>query len=92
MIENDILRDILKDLHYICQLHEQAIYNHDKCREFSEILSELLIRLEDMKFYQPTYILTNIPINCKPTEALHCEKATVIESMIRVVAKDVQKK
>jgi len=82
----------LKNLQCICQLHEQAICNHDKCREFSEILSEPLVKLEDMKFYQTFDLLMSILINCKPKEASHCEKANIVESMIKGVEKDVEKK
>jgi uncharacterized protein YehS (DUF1456 family) len=72
MIENNSQNDILKDLQYIYQLHEQAVFNHDNCREFSEILSELLVKLEDTKFYQTADILMSILMNCKSTEAPHC--------------------
>jgi hypothetical protein len=92
MIENNIPNDILKDLQSVCQLHEQAVCNHDKCREFSESLSELLVRLEDMKFYRTADRLMSVLLNCKPKEASHCEKATIVESMIKEVAKDVKKK
>jgi len=92
MIENNVPKEILKDLQHVCQLHEQAVCNHDKCREFSEILSELLVRLEDMKFYQTADRLMSILINCKPKEASHCEKANIVESMMKEVKKDVQKK
>ena len=51
MVEN-IPEEIVKDLQSVCQLHQQAVCNHDKCREFSESLSGLLVRLEDMKFYR----------------------------------------
>ncbi len=92
MIENNIPNEILKDLQHLCQLHQQAVCNHDKCRGFSEILSELLVRLEDMKFYQTADRLMSILINCKPKEASHCEKANIVESMIKEVEKDIQNK
>ena len=79
MIDNNIPNDILKDLKYVCQLHEQAVCSRDKCREFSEMLSELLVRLEDMKFYRTADRLMSILLNCKPKEASHCEKATLVE-------------
>jgi hypothetical protein len=92
MIENNIPNDILKDLQSVCQLHEQAVCNHDKCREFSESLSELLVRVEDMKFYRIADRLMSVLLNCKPKEASHCEKATLVETMIKEITKDVQKK
>lgn len=68
MVEN-IPTEIVKDLRSVCQLHEQAICNHDKCREFSASLSEFLVRLEDMKFYRTADRLMSILLNCKPKEA-----------------------
>jgi len=66
MIDYNIPKEILIDLQHACQLHEQAVCNHDKCREFSEIFSELLVRLEDMEFYKMDDRLMCILINCKP--------------------------
>ena len=71
MNENNIPKDILKDLQYICELHEHAVCNHNKCREFSEIFSELLVKLEGMKFYQIADIFMSILMNCKPKAAFH---------------------
>jgi len=91
MIEKNIPSEIIKDLQSVCQLHEQAVCNHEKCREFSESLSELLVRLEDMKFYRTADRLMSILINCKPKEASHCEKANLVGEMMKEVAKEVQK-
>lgn len=91
MIEKNVPSEIIKDLQFVCQLHEQAVCNHEKCREFSESLSDLLVRLEDMKFYRMADRLMSILINCKPKEASHCEKANLVGEMMKEVAKEVQK-
>ena len=83
--------EIVKDLQSVCQLHEQAICNHDKCREFSESLSGLLVRLEDMKFYRMADRLMSILLNCKPKEASHCEKANLVGEMMKEITKEAQK-
>lgn len=90
MVEN-IPTEVVKDLQSVCQLHEQAICNHDKCREFSESLSELLVRLEDMKFYRTADRLMSILLNCKPKEASHCEKANLVGEMMKEITKEIQK-
>ena len=90
MIEN-IPSEIVKDLQSVCQLHEQAVCNHDKCREFSESLSGLLVRLEDMRFYRIADRLMSILLNCKPKEASHCEKANLVGEMMKEIVKEVQK-
>jgi hypothetical protein len=92
MIEKNIPGKIVKDLRSVCELHEQAVCNHEKCREFSENLSELLVRLEDMKFYGTADRLMSILIYCKPKEASHCEKANLVGQMMKEVTKEVQKK
>lgn len=90
MVE-DIPSEIIKDLQSVCQLHEQAVCNHDKCREFSESLSGLLVRLEDMRFYRIADRLMSILLNCKPKEASHCEKANLVGEMMKEIVKEVQK-
>jgi hypothetical protein len=83
--------EIIKELQFMCQLHEQAVCNHEKCREFSESLSNLLVRLEDLKYYRTADRLMSILINCKPKEASHCEKANLVGEMMKEVAKEAQK-
>ncbi len=89
MVEN-IPSEIVKDLQSVCQLHEQAICNHDKCREFSESLSDLLVRFEDMTFYRIADRLMNILLNCKPKEASHCEKANLVGEMMKEIVKEAK--
>ena len=89
MVES-IPSEIIKELQSIYQLHEQAICNHDKCREFSESLSGLLVRFEDMKFYRIADRLMSILLNCKPKEASHCEKANLVGEMMKEIVKEVQ--
>ena len=90
MVES-IPREIVKDLQSVCQLHEQAVCNHEKCREFSESLSGLLVKLEDMKFYRIADRLMSILLNCKPKEASHCEKANLVGEMMKEITKETQK-
>lgn len=89
MVEN-IPSEIIKDLQSVCQLHEEAVCNHDKCREFSENLSALLIRLEDLKFYRMADRLMSILLNCKPKEASHCEKANLVGEMMKEITKEAK--
>lgn len=91
MIEANIPEEIIKDLQLVCQLHEQAVCNHDKCREFSESLSALLIRLEDLKLYRMADRLMSILLNCKPKEASHCEKSNLVGESMKEVMKEAQK-
>ena len=90
VVETNIPKEIIKDLQSVCQLHEHAVCNHDKCREFSESLSELLVRLEDIKFYQIADRLMSVLLNCKPKEASHCEKANLVGEMMKEITKEAR--
>lgn len=83
--------EFIKELEYVSRLHEQAVCDHEKCREFSESLSNLLVRIEDMKFYRTADRLMSILINCSPKEASHCEKANLVGEMMKEVTKEVRK-
>ncbi|HOW15479.1 hypothetical protein [Methanosarcina sp.] len=83
--------EIIEGLECVSRLHEQAVCDHEKCREFSEKLSALLVRVEDMKFYRMADRLMSILINCSPKEASHCEKATLVGEMMKEVTKETQK-
>lgn len=82
--------EVIKELEFVSRLHEQAVCDHEKCREFSESLSDLLVRLEDMKFYKTADRLMSVLINCSPKEASHCEKATLVGEMMKDVVKEAQ--
>lgn len=83
--------EIINELHSACQLHEQAVCNHEKCREFSDRLSELLITLEDMGFYQLADRLMSVLLNCKPKEASHCDKANLVGEMMKGLTNELHK-
>jgi hypothetical protein len=91
MVDKNLPNDIVKNLQSVSQLHEQAVCNYDKCKEFSGRLSELLIRLEDMKYYRTADRLMSILLNCKPKEASHCEKATLVNTMMKEIVKEAKK-
>lgn len=91
MVDKNLPSGIINNLQSMSQLHEQAVCNHDKCREFSENLSEFLVRLEDMKFYRTADKLMSVLINCKPKEASHCEKANLVGEMMKEIVKEAKK-
>jgi hypothetical protein len=90
LMADSIPEEIIKDLQAVCQLHEQAVCNYEKCKEFSESLSGLLIRLEDMRYYRMADRAMSILLNCKPKEASHCEKANLVGEMMKEIVKDAQ--
>lgn len=90
MTEN-LPNEIIKALECVCTLHEQAVCNHEKCREFSEQLSDLLVRLEDLGYFRTADRVMSVLMNCSPKEASHCEKATFVGEMMKELAKEAQK-
>jgi hypothetical protein len=82
--------EFIKELERVSWLHEQAVCDHEKCREFSEKLSDILVRLEDLKYYRTADRLMSILINCSPKEASHCEKATLVGEMMKEITKEVR--
>jgi hypothetical protein len=90
MTEN-LPNEEIKALEYVCTLHEQAVCNHEKCREFSEQLSDLLVRLEDSGNFRTADRVMSVLMNCSPKEASHCEKATLVGEMMKEIKKEAQK-
>lgn len=82
--------EFIKELERVSWLHEQAVCDHEKCREFSETFSNLLVRLEDLKYYRTADRLMSILINCSPKEASNCEKATLVGEMMKEITKEVR--
>jgi hypothetical protein len=56
----------------------------------SESLSDLLVRVEDMKFYRIADRMMSILINCSPKEASHYEKASLVGEMMKEITKEVR--
>ena len=83
--------EFIKELERVSWLHEQAVCDHEKCREFSQTLSNLLVRLEDLKYYRTADRLMSILINCSPKEASHCEKSTLVGEMMKDITKEIRK-
>jgi len=85
--DKSIREEILKELEAILELHDQAMCNYEKCREFSERLSDLLVRLEDMGYYREADRLMDALGNCSPKVASHCEKAQFVHEKMKEITK-----
>jgi len=102
MMAEKLPPEFIKELKSVCKLHEQAVCNKEKYREFSETLSNflvrleefsetlsnLLIRLEDMKYYRTADRIMSILINCSSKEASHCEKVTLVGERMKESVKE----
>lgn len=67
--------DILKEVETLTQIHQDALCNIDKCREFGARLSSLLSKLEDMGYSSLADRVMDILAGCSPKTASHCENS-----------------
>jgi hypothetical protein len=69
---------IQQDLEKACALHERAVSDYEKCREYSELMSSILARLEDGGYYDMADKVMGILLDCSPKTGAHCDKSTVV--------------
>ncbi len=82
MMTERIPEDIEVDLKKACKLHQQAVSDYDKCMEFSQLMSNLPARLEDVKCFNAADRVMSILLDCNPKTGAHCEKATIVSQNI----------
>ncbi|AKB73871.1 hypothetical protein MSLAZ_0610 [Methanosarcina lacustris Z-7289] len=78
---------ILKDLDELCELHDRATSDYEKCRKFNGNLAKLLEKLEDTENYKMADRVMDVLINCSPKEASHCEKSSFVGEKIKGITK-----
>lgn len=66
---------ILSEVEALSVIHQDALCNIDKCREFGARLSSLLSKLEDMGKSSLADRVMDILAGCSPKTASHCENA-----------------
>lgn len=76
--DQQIPDDIKTDLEHACALHQSAVSDYAKCVEFSKIMSDVLVRLEDVECDHVAGKVMSILIECNPKEGAHCDKATLV--------------
>jgi hypothetical protein len=69
--------EISQEIESICKLHNEAIANYEKCREFANRMSLFLSELEDLGCQSIANMAMNILLFCSPKVASHCEKASM---------------
>ncbi|AKB24105.1 hypothetical protein MSMTP_0636 [Methanosarcina sp. MTP4] len=82
--------EILKELEEICEIHEQAQGNYEKCREFNQRLAGLLDRLEDLEYYSEADRVMGLLISCSPKVGSHCEKGQYVSEKLKEMRKAFQ--
>jgi len=66
---------ILSYMEKLCSLHEDAICNYEKCREFASRMADFITGLEDIRCYQISDMAMDALGYCNPKVASHCETA-----------------
>lgn len=70
--------DIKQDLDKAILLHDRAVSDYSKCIVFSELMTDILARLEDNRCYQMADKVMSILLNCNPKIGAHCDKSTIV--------------
>ena len=75
-MNEEIPKDIRKDLDKAIALHQRATSDFEKCLQFNKLMSDLLARLEDAGCYKTADKVMGILLVCNPREGAHCDNAT----------------
>ena len=87
MTEKNLQPEILKDLEELCELHDRATCDYEKCRKFNGRLADILEKLEDSGNNKMADRIMDVLINCSPKTGSHCEKATLVGEKIKGITK-----
>lgn len=87
MIDKKNWPEILKDLEELCELHDRASSDYEKCRKFNGGLAKLLEKLEDTENYKMADRVMDVLINCSPKVASNCEKSALVREKIKGMTK-----
>ena len=74
--------DINKKIEQLCKLHDEAIANAEKCREFANRMSLFLSEMEDLGCQPMANKAMDVLVNCNPKVASHCEKANMEKNLL----------
>ena len=82
---------ICQEIESLCRLHDEAIANYEKCREFANRMSLFLSKLEDLGCYFLANRAMDILMNCNPKVASHCEKANMDKDFLYQMKGEIEK-
>ncbi len=83
--------EINREIEQLCMLHEEAIANSEKCREFASRMSLFLSEMEDLGCQSMANRAMDVLINCNPKVASHCEKANMEKSLLEQMRIETEK-
>lgn len=84
--------EINQEIDSLCKLHDEAIANYEKCREFANRMSLLLSELEDLGCKSIANMAMDILMFCNPKVASHCDKASMEKGRLEQMKTETGKK
>jgi len=81
-----------REIESLCKLHNDAIANYEKCREFANRMSLFLSDLEDTKCNSLANMAMDVLMNCNPKVASHCEMANMEQGMLERMKAEIKMK
>ena len=84
--------EINQEIESLCILHDEAIANYEKCREFANHMSLFLSELEDLGCQSIANMAMNILLFCSPKVASHCDKASMEKDRLEQMKAEIEKK
>jgi len=84
--------EINKELEQLCKLHDEAIANYEKCREFANRMSLFLSAMEDLGCQPMANRAMDVLVNCNPKVASHCEKANMEKNLLEQMRTETEKR
>jgi hypothetical protein len=84
--------EISLEIERLCVLHDDAIANYEKCREFANRLSLFMLELEDLRCYQIANMVMDALAYCSPKTASHCETAYSEKNRLERIKEEIKKK
>lgn len=73
-------------------MHDEAIANCEKCREFANRMSLFLSELEDMGCQSIANMAMDVLLFCNPKVASHCDKASMEKGRLEHMKAEIAKK
>ena len=83
--------EINKEIEQLCKLHDEAIANYEKCREFANRMSLFLSEMEDLGCLSLANRAMDVLVNCNPKVASHCEKANNEKNLLEQMRTETEK-
>ncbi len=84
--------EINKEIEQLCKLHDEAIANYEKCREFASRMSLFLSEMEDSGCQSMANKAMDALLFCNPKVASHCDKANMEKNLLEQMKEEIEKK